>query len=256
MTVWSPRQYAKYSDERARPIIDLLARVPLTSAKIIYDLGCGAGAAFQPLRKRFPDAQIVGLDNNIDMLKGAEVSGDAAKLLKADIATWRPDRPADMLFSNAALHWLAGHDELLPRLIGMLRPGGILAVQMPVTWVEPVHTLLRAMALEAPWQKHIDPELRPYPLLEADQYAKILAPRSAALDIWETRYLHRLSGNNPVFEWIKGTSLRPILAQLPETLADEFARVYAEALSSAYPRADDGMTYFFMRRRFIVAIAG
>lgn len=252
---WDPQQYARFSHARLRPITDLLSHIPLATAETVFDLGCGAGSAFDPLRVRFPNATIVGLDNYMAMLEAARNNDCGVNVIAADIASWGPDQKAALIFSNAALQWVEDHDQLLPRLMGMLLPGGVLAIQMPVVWVEPVHTILADLVREAPWNAHIDPELRPFALLSPERYAEILAPLATQLDIWETRYLHRLTGDNAVFEWIRGSSLQPMLQQSPQDLRAGFSEAYSQVLSRAYPVTGDGTTHYFMRRLFIVAIA-
>lgn len=126
---------------------------------------------------------------------------------------------------------------------------------MPVVWVEPIHTMLADLVWKAPWNAHIGPELRPFALLSPERYAEILAPLATQLDILEIRYLHRLTGENAVFEWIRGSSLQPVLQQLPQDLQEAFSGAYCEALARAYPMNPDGFTNYFMRRLFIVAIA-
>ena len=55
---WNPSLYMKFEDERILAARDLLARVPLESARIIYDLGCGPGNSAELLLRRFPDAAV------------------------------------------------------------------------------------------------------------------------------------------------------------------------------------------------------
>ena len=174
---------------------------------------------------------------------------------RADLATWRPPRPADVIYSNAALHWLGDHDRLFPALFSALAPGGVLAVQMPRNFSAPSHTAIGEAVRSGPWRARLEPLLRPAPVADPAFYFGLLAPRAAALDIWETEYLQALEGDHPVKEWTKGTWLRPLLDALDEPERNRFEACYAELVAHAYPRRPDGRTLFPFRRLFIVAKA-
>src|SRR6185436_4787551 len=128
---WDPAQYLSFADHRLRPAIDLLHRIPLTRPATIVDLGCGAGNVTKVLRERWPEARVTGVDGAPAMLDRARTVDPAVAWELADLRNWRPPKPVDLLYSNAALHWLDDHATLFPALAGRLAPGGILAVQMP-----------------------------------------------------------------------------------------------------------------------------
>src|SRR5262249_32197770 len=82
-----------------------------------------------------------------------------------------------------------------------LAPGGLLAVQMPRNFSAPSHTSISDAARNGPWRTKLEPLLRPSPTGDPAYYYGLLAPRAAALDIWETEDLQILDGENPVEEW-------------------------------------------------------
>ncbi len=174
--------------------------------------------------------------------------------MNADLGAWEALRPADLVFSNAALHWLDDHAGLFPRLVSMLAPGGGLAVQMPHNHGAPSHTCMTEAAEAGPWRDRLHPLLRPSPVAAPAFYYDLLAPRSRAFDIWETEYLHVLEGDNPVVEWTRGTALRPLIAALEGAEREAFLAEYAQRVARAYPRRSDGRTLFPFRRLFFVAI--
>src|SRR5262245_34793328 len=106
---WSPDLYARHASARLRPALDLLAQVPLGPADSVVDLGCGAGALFPVLRRRFPNARLTGVDLSAAMLAKAALADPAAELEAADAATWRPETPEDLIIANAVLHWVPDH---------------------------------------------------------------------------------------------------------------------------------------------------
>jgi trans-aconitate 2-methyltransferase len=250
---WSPERYLAFADHRTRPAIDLLARVPLQQAARVADVGCGPGNSTRLLVERWPAATVIGIDSSGEMLASAGRSGVGATWVEADVTTWAPDGAFDLIYSNAALHWVGDHEMLLPRLLGCLRPGGVLAVQMPRNFEAPSHTLLRATAESGPWADRLAEVLDWRPVAAPDWYYDLLAPQAGVLDIWETVYLHVLEGDDPVLRWTRGTALRPIMQALDANDAAAFEAAYAGRLRAAYPRREDGRTLFPFRRLFIVA---
>ncbi len=250
---WDPAQYLKFGDHRLRPAIDLLNRIDAAAPREVYDLGAGAGNVTRLLKMRWPDARATGVEYSREMLAKAAAVAPEIVWQHADLATWRPPQPADVIYSNAALHWLDDHAKLLPALFSGLAPGGVLAVQMPRNFSAPSHTAIIEAARSGPWRVKLEPLLRPSPVADPAFYFDMLSPRAATLDIWETEYLQVLEGENPIKEWTKGTWLRPLLEALDEPDRSRFETCYADLVRRAYPRRADGRTLFPFRRLFIIA---
>lgn len=249
---WNPHQYLKFTQPRLRPALDLLARISLEKPRRIYDLGCGAGNITQLLAERWPNAEVTGVDDSAEMLAKAAETSTRIRWHQHSIATWTPDAPADLIFSNAALHWLPDHRELFLTLVDALAPSGVLAVQMPRNFLEPSHTLMHETARSGPWRAKLEPMITAPPVAEPSFYYSILNPVAKSLDIWETEYLHVLEGKDAVKEWTKGTWLKKFLDALDEPERSEFENDYAQRVSAAYPMRADGTTLFPFRRLFIV----
>jgi trans-aconitate 2-methyltransferase len=250
---WDPAQYLKFAGPRLRPAVDLLQHIDCAAPAVVYDLGAGAGNVTRLIAARWPDSHVVGVDGSAEMLAKAAAENPTIEWQRADLATWRPRRPATIIYSNAALHWLDHHDRLLPSLFAALAPQGILAVQMPRNFGARSHTLITDAAKSGPWRGTLEPLLRPSPVAEPEFYYDLLAPLAASLDIWETEYLQVLDGVNPVKEWTKGTWLSPLLAALDEPERSRFEAAYAERVAAAYPPRADGKTLFPFRRMFLIA---
>jgi trans-aconitate 2-methyltransferase len=251
---WDPGQYLRFADLRLRPALDLLTRVELEGAATVVDLGCGPGNVTRLLARKFPHAEVIGIDSSTTMLAKAAETPSTIVWRQADIGAFAPERPVDILYSNAALHWLDGHAGLFPRLMQAVRPGGILAVQMPRNHAAPSHAEMNAIAESGPWAAKLKPVLRPSPVAPPEVYYDLLAPESARLDIWETVYGQVLEGDDPVVAWNKSTGLRPILEALDEAERGQFLAEYSARMAMAYPRRADGRTFFPFRRLFLVAV--
>jgi trans-aconitate 2-methyltransferase len=251
--VWDPRTYLQFGTERTRPVAELLARIDVATPKRLADLGCGPGNSTAPLAARWPDAQIEGIDSSAAMLADARHSGLPARWIEADIAHWIPDAAMDIIFSNAALQWVPGHETLLPRLISFLSPGGALAFQVPRNFEDPCHTLIHEVAAKGPWAHALKGVRDWWNVLSPEAYFEILEPHAASIDLWETRYLQVLNGKDAVFRWMNGTGLRPFAAALDSEDREGFLEAYRARVGDAYPMRSGGVTLYPFRRLFCVA---
>ncbi len=251
--VWNPQQYLKFSGHRLRPAVDLLMRIPDFPVRHIADLGAGAGNVTKLIKERWPDAAVVGVEGSAEMVAAGRKAAPGIEWLHQDLGTWRPTGKYDMIYSNAALHWLPHHETLFPALLEKVEPGGILAVQMPRNFEAPSHLLIAETALKGPWRSRVEHLVMPPPVQEPGFYHGLLAPQSENIDIWETEYLQVLEGENPVKEWTKGTWLTRYLDVLEGPDKAAFESAYGERVARAYPRNSAGQTLFPFRRLFIVA---
>jgi trans-aconitate 2-methyltransferase len=193
MSSWNPAQYLKFAEWRTRPSRDLALRVAVPAPKKIVDLGCGPGNSTAVCRERWPEASILGLDSSAEMIETAREEYPSQDWRVADIGEWVQQAPAnerfDVIFSSAALQWVKGHDEVFPRLIARLNPGGALAVQMPAYEAVP-NCVMRELAADKSWRRWFPEgrvnEWRSHAL---DFYYALLVRRVAQLDLWATDYL-------------------------------------------------------------------
>jgi trans-aconitate 2-methyltransferase len=257
---WNPDQYLKYSNERIRPALDLLARIDAEAPKTVLDLGCGAGNVTALLAQRWPDARIVGVDNSTEMLAKARASTAGNPLrewIDADLATYAPDAPADVVYSNAALHWQPDHRRLFPRIFDWVAPGGVLAVQMPNQLAAPSHVTIADVVASSQWRDRLATARAQTPALHPADYFRLLSTKARIVDAWITEYLHVLpasrDGVHPVVSWIKGTTLTPYLAVLSGDMQRMFMHEISQGIAAAYPALPDGRVLFPFRRVFIVA---
>jgi trans-aconitate 2-methyltransferase len=172
---------------------------------------------------------------------------------QADIEDWQPDEPVDVIYSNAALHWVDNHPRLFPRLLRCVKAGGCLAVQMPDNWDQPSHTIPERI-LESPvWPEAARTALLRHPVAAITAYRQWLGEASS-LDLWRTTYVQTLTGVDPVLEWVRGSMLAPVVSAMNAQQRSSFAATLTEQYRVAYPAEEDGATLFPFSRLFIVAI--
>jgi trans-aconitate 2-methyltransferase len=250
---WDPAQYLKWSDHRLRPAVDLLQRVAAERPAQVVDLGCGTGNVTALLRARWPAARLSGVDSSPSMLARARASDPSVDWREADVATWAPPSPVDVLFSNATLHWIDDHAALFPRLVTLVAGGGTLAVQMPRNFGEPSHTSIYEVVRETRSRERLEKLIRREPTRPPDYYWDLLRPHVSALDVWETVYTQALTGEHPVADFVKGSWLKPFLDALDADERPAFEDAYRARVARAYRPRADGTTLFPFRRLFIVA---
>lgn len=250
---WNPTQYLKFAGERLRPAIDLLARIPAAAPGSVVDLGCGTGHLAPLFQQRWPKTNLIGVDSSTEMLAKARADYPHVNFVQADVASWRPAQPVEVIYSNATLHWIVGHDTVFPRMLMNVTPGGWLAIQMPRNFAAPSHTCVIDAIEQGPWRAKLEPHLRREPVADPQYYWQLLNTKCARLDIWECEYLQVLEGENPVAEFVKGSWLKQFLDRLQEPDRSAFENDYRNRVLDAYPPLADGHTLFPFRRLFIVA---
>jgi trans-aconitate 2-methyltransferase len=248
---WDPTQYSRYAGERARPFVDLLARIDCDAPRRVVDVGCGPGNLTALLAARWPAAVVEGLDSSPEMITRA-MSVEKVAFRVQDATDWTMPPDTDVVLSNATLQWVPEHRQLLRRWAASLPNGGWLAVQVPGNFGAPSHTLMRSLATSPRWAPLVGDVLRHHDAVcSPADYATVLLDEGLTADIWETTYLHLLSGADPVLDWLRGTGLRPVLAALAPAERAEFEARFAAQLRAAYPATQHG-TPFAFRRIFAV----
>lgn len=252
MSHWNDSQYLLFADERTRPAAELLARVPIAAPDLVIDLGCGPGNSTELLIRRWPEARVVGVDSSPQMLTRARADLPAVRFVEADLSDYQPDEQPSVLFANAVMQWVPGHDAVLLRLLGSLADGGAVAMQVPRNFDEPSHRLMRE--LPGPWADSIA-AVPPRPAVwSPERYYDLLAGAGAAVDIWQTTYEQVMPDPGAIVQWVKGTGLRPYLDAVPESMREDYLGAYAEAIGEAYPVRADGRRLFTFPRLFLVAM--
>jgi trans-aconitate 2-methyltransferase len=257
--MWDAVQYLRFDGERSRPFFDLTARIGADKPGYVVDLGCGPGHLTEALAERWPEARVAGVDSSPEMIEAARArvraaSGDHPERIVpplaftlADIREWTPERAPDVMVSNAVLQWVPDHDPLLLRWADQLAPGGWLAFQLPGNFNSPSHVIVRELAESPRWRGLLAGAELNRQAGSPEHYVELLTREGYVVDAWETTYQHVLRGENPVLEWTRGTTLRPVLALLDEEQAADFAEEYGERVRGAYRRHPFGVIFPFRR---------
>lgn len=250
-SVWDPRQYEKFRAERSAPFFDLLAMVGPVAGGRVVDLGCGTGELTQELHRRTGASETLGIDSSETML-GSAISGEVAGLRfeRGQIESFAPDQPFDLVFSNAALQWVDGHEKLFARLGRAVAKNGQLAIQMPANDDHPSHVTARKIAQEEPFASAMGGYIRTWPVQPPEWYAAFLdrmgfGQQSVRLQV----YGHHLESREQVIEWVRGTYLTDYQKRMPAELFETYVARYREAL---LPQLDGGRPFFYPYKRILI----
>ncbi|CBS87820.1 methyltransferase domain-containing protein [Azospirillum lipoferum] len=255
---WDPDAFATLDVLRRRPVIDLTAALPSSlSPRSVVDLGCGAGQLSRLLAARWPQADVLAVDQSRAMLRWAGDTPSPVRYLHADLAVWRPHWPTDLVISAGGLQHVAGHDRLFPELLQSLGPGGVLAVALPRPQNQTTHSLLLETAADGPWADRLHGAWPAAPLTEGrgydvQDYYDWLGREGASIELWETEYFHVLDGDVPLVQWLHQAALAPVMDRLTGPELDRFLAAYRRRLEAAYPEHSSGNTLIPTKWLFVV----
>ncbi len=254
MTDWNPQQYLKFRNERTQPSIDLVARIIINDPETIIDIGCGPGNSTQILHGRWPNADIVGLDNSHKMIEKAREDYPGQKWMVGDAGSLNTNQMYDIVFSNATLQWIPNHDVLMPRLFSAVKQNGVLAVQVPANNESPLHKELLSVAKSHKWGGYTSGCETLLTYHNVDYYYDLLISLTKNLDIWETTYYHVLESHQALLEWYSSTGMKPFLERLPDDAARaEFEKQILIQCKSFYPIQTNGKILYPFKRLFFTA---
>lgn len=251
---WNSKQYLKFKTERTQPAIDLVNRINIDNPKKIIDIGCGPGNSTQVLSSRHPSSYILGVDKSEDMISTANKNYSNLDFMICDVSVElsQINNRFDIVFSNACIQWIPDHKQLIRNMLNLCNTNGILAVQIPMNYEEPIHKIIGEVSTSHKW-KEFFAEPRVFHTLSQGEYFDLLSEISDDFDIWETVYYHVMKSYDDILEWYRGTGLRPYLDVLPEHKKKEFESDIMKNLIQRYPKQINGEIIFGFPRFFFTA---
>jgi trans-aconitate 2-methyltransferase len=255
MADWNSNLYLKFKNERTQPAIDLVNRIQLENPKKIIDIGCGPGNSTLVLKQKFPQSYILGVDNSPNMIDTAQKDFPEMdfQLCDAGRDLDRLDHDFDLVFSNACVQWIPDHPTLLQKFMDLLQPSGVLAIQTPMNFQEPIHQIIEQVTTSPKWQEFFS-HTRIFYNLTPSEYFDLLSELSSDFSIWETTYFHRLESPQDILTWYRSTGMKPYLDQLPEWKKPAFEQDILSGIEKYYPPQKNGKIVFRFPRFFFVAV--
>ncbi|MDW7979285.1 MAG: methyltransferase domain-containing protein [Verrucomicrobiales bacterium] len=239
--VWDPAEYAARSGPQLDWARELIARLELRGHERILDVGCGHGRATAELAARVPRGFVLGIDNSPEMIAFARAAFPPAQFpnLRFELMDARKlefSEEFDIVFSNAALHWVDDHPAFLRGAAAALRPGGRLLVACGGKGnAHDVFLAIRAVIRRAEWRRFFRKMRCPYFLHSADEYKHWLPqfgfePRKVELVEKEIVFADAAA----LAGWLRTTWL-PYTQRVPEHTREEFIAAVAQQYTTLRP---------------------
>jgi trans-aconitate 2-methyltransferase len=248
---WDPARYEKFLHQRSLPFFDLLSLVRKRPRMRVVDLGCGTGEWTARLHRDLGASETTGIDASSSMLaKSSQFVAPGLRFERGEIAAWVPPGRLDLVFSNAALHFVPDHPALLARWAAALAPGGQIAIHIPANQDYPTHRIALQLASEEPWKTLLVGYLLPDNRLDPVEYARLFehlgfSDQQVRIQV----YGHRLPSREEVVEWVRGSFLNEYQARLSEAAFERFFDDYRERLLGALP---DERPFFLTYKRLLM----
>ena len=252
---WDSEKYLKFEKERTQPAIDLVRRVEGRTVYSALDVGCGPGNSSAVIKSVFPEAEILGIDFSADMIERAkkDYTDIIFEQWDADEFSEKTGKKFDLIFSNACLQWLPDQFKTIKNLYKLLNENGIMAIQIPCNFDEPIHHLIHKVVTSEKWEGVFQHQ-RNYVMGTVEEYFDVLSALSDEFDIWTTTYHHVLPSHEAIWTWYEGTGLRPYLSQIDDSMRIEFKKDIMEEIRLNYPLQKNGKVIFNFPRLFFVIV--
>ncbi len=251
---WNPDLYLRFGKERIQPSIDLVSRIKIDDPSKIIDIGCGPGNSTQVLAQRWPDSDIIGIDNSPAMIEKAKKDYPDQNWEILDARKDEFTDTYDIIFSNATIQWIPDHEALFKKLFRSLNKKGLLAIQIPMFWDMHIGKAIENIANEDRWKPLTKVASEIFTIHNYSFYFNQLSLFSNDIDIWETYYMHIMDSHLSILEMVRSAGLRPYLDRL-ETSNDKNdfeAQVLSEIIKD-YPKQKNGKVIFPFKRLFFIA---
>lgn len=246
---WAPDVYARFASDRTAPFDDLLRLLSPARRGTLLDLGCGTGALTAKAHLALQVSSSLGLDASPAMLSSAPpLSG--VTLETCDIGATLPDVRFDRVLSNSALNWIPEHRAYVPRVLGLVAPGGELAVQMPSNPKTPFSEC--ALEVASDFKELLGGFVYRSPVEAPEVYAELFARDTrvseSKVGTWYYPQVHASVAG--ILAFAQGGLLTGYRARLQPADFERFCAAYQEALER---RLGTGPVFFAFRRVFLFA---
>ena len=234
---WNPETYNQFKNIRYQPFFDLKDLIVDENLHKAIDIGCGTGEQTHLLSENFENTDFLGIDPSLEMLsKSKEFENERLKFKNSTVEELiQTNEKWDLIFSNAALQWSDNHEKLFPELLSLLNENGQFAVQMPIQSENILNQILFQLASEEPFKTQLQSWNRVSPVLNIDEYAKILFD-AGLKNIQVSVKVYPIIAENAekLFDFISGSALILYLEKLNEEQQNLFINEFKQRIEEKF----------------------
>lgn len=256
---WNAVDYADHSEVQQQWALELMQKLDLCGDEHLLDLGCGDGKVTATLAAGLPNGRVLGIDNSQQMIALAAAThsnktGNLSFELQ-DVRSLSLEQKFDVVFSNAALHWVVDHRPVLQGIFRVLKPGGKVLVQMGGKGnAEDLIATLDTIMQQANWKEYFNDFTFPYGFYAPEEYAPWLQEAGFTDLSLELKPKVMVHDNRERFiGWLRTTWL-PYFERIPSALQEEFLETVVDRYIGTTTADDMGAVTTRMQRLEYMAI--
>jgi trans-aconitate 2-methyltransferase len=252
--VWDAKDYAKNSQNQFQWAEELIPKLKLRGYEALLDIGCGDGKITAEIAKGLCEGRAVGIDSSAQMINLAQSNFPSQEypnlsFLVMDARKIAFDQEFDLIFSNAALHWIVDQKSVLQGIQRSLKPQGRLVVQMAGKGnAKDIISIMSDMITENRWKQFFEGFTFPYGFLNAEEYRAFLIEaglKPLRVELFPREMKH--AGEEGLAGWIRTTWL-PYTERLPTEKRDLFIKEIVARYLKNHPADVKGVVHLGMMR--------
>jgi trans-aconitate methyltransferase len=257
---WNAADYAANSVVQQTWARELIAKLKLHGNEHILDVGCGDGKVTAEMANAVPRGSVTGVDASSQMISFAKKTFPAKRFTNLEFRVMdarkiKYDRQFDLIFSNAALHWVDDHQAILRGVASILKSGGRLIVSCGGKGnAQDVFVALRPEMRLKTWSKYFRKMPKPYFFYSPADYERWLPKFGFKINMLKLAPKDATyAGADGFAAWLRTTWL-PYVQRVPENLREEFIAAVTQRYVAKHPPDDAGQVHVRMVRLEIDAV--
>ena len=245
------KKYKKASKHQKEWGNKIIGEMNIKEDSIILDLGCGDGVLTQILSSKVPKGKVIGIDASKGMIDTAkEIRKKNLEFRLMDINNFHFEEKFDLIFSNAALHWVKDHKKLFDKCDNVLKDGGRIIFNFAGNGnCENFFQVVKEIAMYEEYSTYFKGFEWPWYMPSINEYKKLAEETKVFknINVYEEDADRYFQNKEELIGWIDQPSIVPFINILPENIRKEFRDKVIEKMLKR-TKQEDG-TYFETFRR-------
>ena len=247
MYEWDPDDYHANSSAQLASAHELIKRLNLKGDEAVLDIGCGDGKITAQIAGLVPRGMVTGIDASGPMIEFAALKFPTAshpnlRFAVMDAREITFENQFDLVFSNAALHWVQNHGPVLQGIRRCLKPGGKMYLQMVGKGgLAPMIRALLVVLADSRWNRHFQGFQSPNSFYGPEPDRQFIM--DAGLEPLRVELVSRTmtqKGRAGLTGWLR-TTWMPVLSRVPSSEGEEFLGRIVDEFLKANPLGPDGL---------------